>query len=68
MTPEAAILFSTTSLPEKRSSGLLIYEDPKENFFLLTAAAASTRVVTAEIPPREYIFVVDVPAPCTVFP
>jgi Ca-activated chloride channel family protein len=48
-------------------SGLLIYEDPKENVFLLTVQPPA-RVVTAEIPPREYIFVVDVSGSMYGFP
>jgi Ca-activated chloride channel family protein len=41
------------------ASGLLIHEGPEENFFLLLAEPPQ-RVTPAEIPPREYLFVVDV--------
>jgi Ca-activated chloride channel family protein len=44
---------------EKIASGLLLYEGDDENFFLLMAEPP--RVITpADMPPREYVFVVDV--------
>src|SRR5262245_41804385 len=48
-------------------SGLMIYEGEKENFFLLTVQPAE-RVVTRDIPPREYIFVLDVSGSMNGFP
>ena len=44
---------------ERIESGLLLYEGEKENFFLLMMQP-SKRIVQAAIPPREYIFIVDV--------
>lgn len=41
------------------NSGLLLYEGEKENFFM-TMMQAPKRVESEAIPPREYIFVVDV--------
>jgi Ca-activated chloride channel family protein len=41
------------------TSGLLLFKGEKENFFLYMAQPPE-RVTEAEIPPREYIFVVDV--------
>jgi len=41
------------------TSGLLLYQGDQENFFLYMAQPPK-RVATDEIPPREYIFVVDV--------
>ncbi len=41
------------------ASGLLVYEGPEENYFLLLAEPPQ-RVSPADIPAREYIFVVDV--------
>jgi Ca-activated chloride channel family protein len=48
-------------------SGLLVYESPKENFFLLTVQPPE-RIGAAEIPPREYIFVLDVSGSMHGFP
>jgi Ca-activated chloride channel homolog len=48
-------------------SGLMIYEGEKENFFLLTVQPPE-RVVTRDIPPREYIFVLDVSGSMNGFP
>jgi Ca-activated chloride channel family protein len=41
------------------ASGLLVFEGPEENYFLLLAEPPQ-RVSPADIPAREYIFVVDV--------
>jgi Ca-activated chloride channel family protein len=49
------------------ASGLLLYQGEKENFFLYMAQPPK-RVTTAEIPPREYIFVVDVSGSMEGFP
>ncbi|HEU4689023.1 MAG TPA: VIT and VWA domain-containing protein [Vicinamibacterales bacterium] len=49
------------------SSGLLLYEGKDENFFLLMAEPP--RAVTPdEVPPREYVFVVDVSGSMNGFP
>jgi Ca-activated chloride channel family protein len=48
-------------------SGLILYEGAKENFFLLTVQPP-VRVAQDEIPPREYIFVVDVSGSMHGFP
>ncbi len=48
-------------------SGLLLYEGKQENFFLLTAQPPR-RVTTESIPPREYIFIVDVSGSMDGFP
>jgi len=48
-------------------SGLLLFEDEDENFFLLMVQPPQ-RVQPAEIPPREYIFVVDVSGSMNGFP
>jgi Ca-activated chloride channel homolog len=48
-------------------SGLLVFESPKENFFLLTVQPPA-RVVAKDIPPREYIFVLDVSGSMHGFP
>jgi Ca-activated chloride channel family protein len=48
-------------------SGLLTYEGPKENFFLLTVQPPE-RIAASEIPPREYIFVLDVSGSMHGFP
>lgn len=40
-------------------SGLIVYESGKENFFLLTVQPPE-RIAAKDIPPREYIFVLDV--------
>ena len=49
------------------SSGLLLFQGADENFFLYMAQPP-TRVATEEIPPREYIFVVDVSGSMSGFP
>ena len=48
-------------------SGLLLYEGEKENFFLLMAQPPA-RPELSQIPPREYIFVVDVSGSMHGFP
>jgi Ca-activated chloride channel homolog len=48
-------------------SGLLLYEGEKENFFLLMMQPPE-RVESARIPPREYIFIVDVSGSMRGFP
>jgi Ca-activated chloride channel homolog len=48
-------------------SGLLVYEGPQENFFLLTVQPPE-RVAAQQIPPREYIFVLDVSGSMHGFP
>jgi Ca-activated chloride channel family protein len=48
-------------------SGLLVFESPKENFFLLTVQPPE-RVAAQDIPPREYIFVLDVSGSMHGFP
>lgn len=49
------------------ASGLLLYQGQDENFFLYMAQPPS-RVATEDIPPREYIFVVDVSGSMEGFP
>ena len=49
------------------TSGLLLFHGEKENFFLYMAQPPE-RVTDAEIPPREYIFVVDVSGSMSGFP
>jgi Ca-activated chloride channel family protein len=49
------------------SSGLLLYQGADENFFLYMAQPPQ-RVANAEIPVREYIFVVDVSGSMEGFP
>jgi len=48
-------------------SGLLLYEGERENFFLLTVQPPQ-RVAAEVIPPREYIFVLDVSGSMHGFP
>ncbi|HKB11812.1 MAG TPA: VIT domain-containing protein, partial [Vicinamibacterales bacterium] len=48
-------------------SGLLLYEGSGENFFLLTAQPPQA-VAVDELPPREYVFVVDVSGSMNGFP
>ena len=48
-------------------SGLLVYEGAQENFFLLTVQPPD-RVAQQQIPPREYIFVLDVSGSMHGFP
>src|SRR5262245_11682686 len=49
------------------ASGLILYQDKDENFFLYMAQPPE-RVANADIPPREYIFVVDVSGSMDGFP
>ena len=51
----------------KVDSGLLLYEGKDENFFLMMAQPPK-RVTTKQIPPREYIFIVDVSGSMRGFP
>ena len=48
-------------------SGLLLYEGQEENFFLLMVQPPE-RVLPVDIPPREYIFVVDISGSMHGFP
>ncbi|MBI1762098.1 MAG: VWA domain-containing protein [Acidobacteria bacterium] len=52
---------------EQITSGLLLYRGQDENFFLYMAQPPQ-RVATADIPAREYIFVVDVSGSMDGFP
>ncbi len=52
---------------EQIESGLLLYQGHDENFFLLTAQPPK-RVTEEAIPPREYIFIVDVSGSMYGFP
>lgn len=49
------------------TSGLLLFQGSDENFFLYMAQPPA-RVVNDDIPPREYIFVVDVSGSMSGFP
>jgi len=49
------------------NSGLLLFQGQDENFFLYMAQPPE-RVATDDIPPREYIFVVDVSGSMSGFP
>ena len=51
----------------KIESGLLLYKGKQENFFLLMLQPPK-RVTNAQIPPREYIFIVDVSGSMNGFP
>lgn len=51
----------------KIESGLMLYEHGDENFFLLMVQPPQ-KVVLEEIPPREYIFIVDVSGSMRGFP
>ncbi len=51
----------------KIASGLLLYQGEGENFFLLMAQPPQ-KVTPADLPPREYIFVVDVSGSMNGFP
>ena len=51
----------------KVESGLLLYTGEKENFFLLMMQPPK-RVTASQIPPREYIFIVDVSGSMHGFP
>jgi Ca-activated chloride channel family protein len=52
---------------EEVSSGLLLHRGPDESFFLLLAQPPR-RVRPEEIPPREYVFVLDVSGSMSGFP
>ncbi|MCI0664403.1 MAG: VWA domain-containing protein [Acidobacteria bacterium] len=52
---------------EQIASGLLLYQGKDENFFLYMAQPPE-RVTTADIPAREYIFVLDVSGSMDGFP
>jgi Ca-activated chloride channel family protein len=52
---------------ERIQSGLLLHEGEKENFFLLMMQPPK-RITTADIPGREYIFIVDVSGSMHGFP
>jgi len=52
---------------EAFQSGLMLHEGPDENFFLMMVQPPR-RVATAEIPPREYVFVIDVSGSMSGFP
>lgn len=51
----------------KIESGLLLFDGKKENHFLLMLQPPK-RVKTSEIPPREYVFIVDVSGSMNGFP
>jgi Ca-activated chloride channel family protein len=48
-------------------SGLIVFEGVRENFFLLTVQPPE-RVTASDIPPREYVFVLDVSGSMHGFP
>ena len=52
---------------DRIQTGLLLYPGPEENFFV-TMIQPPGRVVPEDIPPREYIFVVDVSGSMAGFP
>lgn len=52
---------------KKIQSGLMLYQGEDENFFLLTIQPP-TQISTRDIPPREYIFLVDVSGSMNGFP
>jgi len=52
---------------EEIASGLLLYQGRDENFFVLVAEPPQT-IPTDQIPPREYIFVLDVSGSMNGFP
>ncbi|MBN2612035.1 MAG: VWA domain-containing protein [Bacteroidales bacterium] len=52
---------------EQIESGLMLYEHEDENFFLLMVQPPK-QIVKEEIPPREYIFIVDVSGSMCGFP
>ena len=52
---------------DKLSSGLLLYQGKDENFFL-TMMQPPNRIKQDQIPPREYIFIVDVSGSMHGFP
>lgn len=52
---------------DKMQSGLLLFQGQDENFFLYMAQPPE-RIAAADIPPREYIFVLDVSGSMEGFP
>jgi Ca-activated chloride channel family protein len=52
---------------DRIESGLLLYQGKEENFFLLTVQPPE-RVTPDSMPPREYIFIVDVSGSMSGFP
>jgi len=52
---------------QRVESGLLLQDGPGEKFFLLTVEPPA-RVATADIPPREYVFILDVSGSMHGFP
>jgi Ca-activated chloride channel family protein len=52
---------------QKVESGLLLQDGPGEKFFLLTVEPPG-RVAAADIPPREYVFIIDVSGSMHGFP
>lgn len=52
---------------DKISSGVMLYEHGDENFFLMMVQPPK-KIVKEEIPPREYIFIVDVSGSMWGFP
>ena len=52
---------------ERIASGLLLYQGEDEGFFLVMAQPPA-RVAASDVPPREYIFVVDVSGSMSGFP
>ena len=52
---------------EAIESGLLLYQGQEENFFLVSVQPPK-RVVQTQVPPREYIFIVDVSGSMHGFP
>jgi Ca-activated chloride channel family protein len=52
---------------EEIAAGLLLYRGPDENFFLLVAEPPQV-VASNEVPPREYVFVLDVSGSMNGFP
>ena len=52
---------------QKIGAGLLLYQGREENFFLLMAEPPQA-VVPDEVPPREYVFVIDVSGSMYGFP
>lgn len=52
---------------DKIESGVMLYENGNENFFLLMVQPPK-QVIKEDIPPREYIFIVDVSGSMNGFP
>lgn len=52
---------------EQAASGLLLYKGETENFFLMMVQPPQ-RVAAAQVPPREYIFIMDVSGSMQGFP